>query len=171
MFDESGKYKLVTIKNVQDGHFVSECTDSLSVTPKKMPDHCHLKDGDILLSLTGNVGRVCIVTGENYLLNQRVAVLNPIGEQNRAFTYLLFRQKDFQNTLMGISRGTAQQNLSPIETKSLEIIIPSDSVLNDFSRVANPIFDMLVSNIKQNSNFTALRDSLLPRLMNGKIRV
>jgi type I restriction enzyme S subunit len=171
MFDENGDYKLVTIKNVQDGFFVPECTDSLSEIPSKVPTHCRLNNGDILLSLTGNVGRVCFVYGENYLLNQRVANLVPIDENNRAFTYFLFRQKDFQNTLIGISRGTAQQNLSPIETKSLEIPIPSQDMLDRFADVANPIFQKLVENYNEIKNLSTLRDSLLPRLMNGKIRV
>lgn len=171
MFDENGDYKLVTIKNVQDGFFVPECTDSLSEIPAKVPTHCRLNNGDILLSLTGNVGRVCFVYGENYLLNQRVANLVPIDENNRAFTYFLFRQKDFQNTLIGISRGTAQQNLSPIETKSLEIPIPSQDILDRFADVANPIFQKLVENYNEIKNLSILRDSLLPRLMNGKIRV
>lgn len=171
MFDENGDYKLVTIKNVQDGFFVPECTDSLSEIPTKVPTHCRLNNGDILLSLTGNVGRVCFVYGENYLLNQRVANLVPIDENNRAFTYFLFRQKDFQNTLIGISRGTAQQNLSPIETKSLEIPIPSQDILDRFANIANPIFQKLVENYNEIKNLSLLRDSLLPRLMNGKIRV
>lgn len=171
VFDETGQYKLVTIKNVQDGYFVPECTDSLSNLPEKMPPHCVLKNGDILLSLTGNVGRVCIVTGENYLLNQRVAVLNPINEKNRAFTYLLFRQKEFQNRLQSISRGTAQQNLSPIETTNLEINIPPEEVLNKFAQVSNSIFEILIENLKQIQSLSILRDYLLPRLMNGKIKV
>jgi len=171
MFDENGDYKLVTIKNVQDGFFVPECTDSLSEIPAKVPTHCRLNNGDILLSLTGNVGRVCFVYGENYLLNQRVANLVPVDENNRAFTYFLFRQKDFQNTLIGISRGTAQQNLSPIETKSLEIPIPSQDMLDRFADVANPIFQKLVENYNEIKNLSTLRDLLLPRLMNGKIRV
>jgi type I restriction enzyme S subunit len=171
MFDDLGKYKLVTIKNVQDGYFVTECTDSLSELPQKMPTHCKLKDGDILLSLTGNVGRVCLVNGSNYLLNQRVANLIPIIENNRAFTYFLFRQKDFQNTLMSISRGTAQQNLSPIETKSLEIVVPSQEALDRFSKIASPILKMLIENHNEIRNLLILRDSLLPRLLNGKIVV
>jgi len=170
MFDESGQYKLITIKNVQDGYFISECTNSLSKIPSKMPAHCLLKDGDILLSLTGNVGRICLVNGENYLLNQRVAKLIPINEDDRAFVYFLFRQKDFQNILTSISRGTAQQNLSPIETKSLEIVVPSKEALSRFARVANPIFQMVVENYNQITNLSILRDSLLPRLMSGRIR-
>jgi type I restriction enzyme S subunit len=171
MFDETGDYKLVTIKNVQDGFFVPECTDSLNKIPSKMPSHCKLKNGDVLLSLTGNVGRVCLIYGENYLLNQRVANLVPINENNRAFTYFLFRQKDFQNTLVSISHGTAQQNLSPIETKSLEIVIPSQEALDSFADVANPIFQKLVENNKEIGTLSATRNTLLPRLMSGKIRV
>jgi len=171
MFDEGGNYKLVTIKNVQDGYFVTECTDSLSTIPEKVPLHCRLNNGDILLSLTGNVGRVCVIYGDNYLLNQRVANLIPINERDRAFTYFLFRQKDFQDDLIGISRGTAQQNLSPIETKSLEIMIPSENELDRFANIMNPIFQKIVKNYSEIKKLSMLRDLLLPRLMNGKIRV
>lgn len=171
IFDVSGKYHLVTIKNVQDGYFVVECTDSLNELPNKMPQHCILKNGDILLSLTGNVGRICIVNGQNYLLNQRVATLIPIDEKNRAFTYFLFRQKDFQKTLINISHGTAQQNLSPIETRSLEITIPTFDALDRFSDIGNSIFHMLIENFNEIRSLVELRDSLLSRLMNGKIKV
>lgn len=74
-FMEDGIYKIVTIKNVKDGAFDGENVSKIASIPEKMPKHCILEDGDILLSLTGNVGRVCIVNGKNYLLNQRVAKL------------------------------------------------------------------------------------------------
>ena len=72
-FCDSGKYKIVTIKNVQDGVFEGQSVSRIDDIPARMPAHCRLGDGDILLSLTGNVGRVCVVNGQNYLLNQRVA--------------------------------------------------------------------------------------------------
>ena len=74
-FLQDGKYKLVTIKNVQDRHFDPETKDRLLLLPDRMPEYCKLNSGDILLSLTGNVGRICLVNGDNFLLNQRVAKL------------------------------------------------------------------------------------------------
>ena len=68
-FDSSGEYKIVTIKNVKDGEFDGINTNRIVSIPGKTPKHCVLTDGDILLSLTGNVGRTCIVNGNNYLLN------------------------------------------------------------------------------------------------------
>ena len=110
-FDIDGKYGLVTIKNVQDGSFIKDCTDHLSEPlPNKTPEYVHLKSGDIILSLTGNVGRVCAVVGRDYLLNQRVAKL--VSDESQAYVYFLFRSKTMKDRMVGISKGTAQKNLS-----------------------------------------------------------
>ncbi len=69
-----GVYKIVTIKNVQDGFFVPITTDTLPEVPSKVKPEQKLETGDIILSLTGNVGRICLVYGKNYLLNQRVTL-------------------------------------------------------------------------------------------------
>lgn len=170
-FDDEGEYKLVTIKNVKDGLFDKQTTDKLNKLPAKMPDYCLLSEGNILLSLTGNVGRICIVTGENYLLNQRVAKLEPIKERDRAFTYFLMRSSVMKERLISISRGTAQQNLSPIEAGKLELIIPDNSVLEKYSEIVTTLFQKTIENINEAGTLTQIRDSLLPKLMTGKIEI
>jgi type I restriction enzyme S subunit len=72
-FNETGKYKVITIKNVQDNYFDGVNLSHINDIPQNMPNHCALNDGDMLLSLTGNIGRFCVVVGDNYVLNQRVA--------------------------------------------------------------------------------------------------
>jgi len=170
-FDDSGIYGLVTIKNVMDGFFVAKCTDRISIVPSEMPEYCLLKSGDIIMSLTGNVGRVCFVYGNNYLLNQRVAKLSPNNSNNNAFIYFLFRQPTLKDNLINISKGTAQQNLSPIEAKELNLIIPPSSILDVFSSYMNPIFDFMIQNEINCKTLSQIRDALLPKLMSGKIRV
>ena len=170
-FIKYGKYRLVTIKNVQDGYFRENTKDGLEKIPQKMPEYCKLKMGDILLSLTGNVGRVCHVIGKNYLLNQRVAKLQPLKNQDYVFVYLFFRQKSILNLLENISSGTAQQNLSPIQTGNTKIFIPDRKILNNFGDTVNPLFNKILENNIQIQALSKIRDSLLPRLMSGKIRV
>ena len=109
--EETGLFKLVTIKNVQDGYFESKNVKYLSKIPDKMPKHCYLDEGDLLLSLTGNVGRVCIVEGNDFLLNQRVA---KISSETPAYTYCLFRSNELFIKINNIANGAAQQNVSPI---------------------------------------------------------
>ena len=167
-FDVDGRYGLVTIKNVQDGSFIKDCTDHLSEPlPDKTPEHVHLKSGDIILSLTGNVGRVCAVVGRDYLLNQRVAKL--VGDGSQAYTYFLFRSKIMKGRMVGISKGTAQKNLSPIETGKLKIKIPPTNIMGQFEEIAIDLLNMIVSNNEQIQTLTSLRDSLLPKLISGDI--
>lgn len=167
-FDVDGRYGLVTIKNVQDGSFIKDCTDHLSEPlPDKTPEHVHLKSGDIILSLTGNVGRVCAVVGRDYLLNQRVAKL--VGDGSQAYTYFLFRSKIMKGRMVGISKGTAQKNLSPIETGKLKIKIPPTNIMGQFEEIAINLLNMIVSNNEQSQTLTGLRDSLLPKLISGDI--
>ena len=170
-FDGNGHYGLVTIKNVQDGSFITSCTDHLSdPLPIKTPDYTHLKSGDIILSLTGNVGRVCLVIGSSYLLNQRVAKLEGKND-HQAYAYFLFRSIEMKDRLFGISRGTAQMNLSPVETKQLKISLPPNDTMSRFGDTANEILDMIVKNTEQTQTLTTLRDTLLPRLINRKVKV
>ncbi len=170
-FIEGGKFGLVTIKNVQNGVFVEKMKDKLNFVPEKMPDYCNLKTGDILLSLTGNVGRVCHVIGKNYLLNQRVAKLEAKNKTDFSFVYLFFRQKDILNLLEGIASGTAQQNLSPVKTKELKMIVPNGKILDYFAKITNPNIEKILKNKQQINTLENLRDTLLPKLMSGEARV
>lgn len=168
-FTEAGPYRLITIKNVQDGSLNIDGAAYLSEIPDKMPQHCYLAIGDILLSLTGNVGRVCIVDRDGLLLNQRVAKLQPKDKRNIFFTYALFRQDSFKQYLIQIAKGTAQLNLSPVETSDTKIVLPNQDILLQFGGIGQPLFDNIVSNCKEIITLSALRDTLLPKLVAGEI--
>jgi type I restriction enzyme S subunit len=170
-FVESGKYRLITIKGVQDGYLELNNADKIEEVPDRMPDFCKLEIGDIILSLTGNVGRCCLVDTTDLLLNQRVAKLHPINERNRAYTYFLFRQPQIKQLLEEMGKGTAQSNLSPIETSNMELIIPDEEKLIEFSVMATPLLNKMLFNKKSIQTLTALRDTLLPKLMSGEVRV
>jgi len=170
-FSQDGKYKLVTIKNVQDRYFDTETKDRLASFPVKMPDYCKLYTGDILLSLTGNVGRICLVNGDNFLLNQRVAKLKEKNPNDYSFTYLLFLQDSIFSLLQSTASGTAQQNLSPIQTKEIEIIIADRKILDQFGIVVNKLIQKINGNNSQIQTLSKLRDTLLPKLIKGEVRV
>lgn len=165
-FVDCAPYKVVTIKNVQDGKFDGINVDYIEEVPKRMPQYCNLLQGDILLSLTGNVGRVCIVLGSNYLLNQRVAKLT---SDHPHFTYCLFRTDTIFNTLNSIAYGTAQLNLSPIKAARLKMLIPPVELRNLFDKQVASLFTEIATLQTQSANLTRQRDLLLPRLMSGQL--
>ena len=170
-FVETGKYRLITIKGVQDGYLELNNADQIEELPDRMPDFCKLQIGDILLSLTGNVGRCCVVDTNDLLLNQRVAKLHPIQERDRAFSYFLFRQPQVKQLLEEMGKGTAQSNLSPIETSNMELQVPDEDKLSEFSAIATTWLNKLLFNKKSIQTLSQLRDSLLPKLMNGEVTI
>ena len=168
-FSENGEYKIITIKSVQDGCLVTEGSSKVTEYPTKMPAYCKLQSGEILLSLTGNVGRCCLVTETNLLLNQRVAKIKAKECYDNSFSYALFRLKETKELLISTSRGTAQANLSPVEASKLPMVIPSEDARKKFSMISGSIMDKITSIHIENRTLSTLRDTLLPRLMSGEL--
>ena len=167
-FEDSGEYKIVTIKNVKDGTFDGDNVSYIKSIPERMPLHCKLEQGDILLSLTGNVGRVCMVVGDNFLLNQRVAKLK---SKYPAFTYCLFRNNDMFISINNLANGAAQQNVSPIRIGELPLIIANIEILDSFEIIAWRMVSQILSLSSQILLLTEARDRLLPRLMNEELEI
>ena len=170
-YQQEGKYGIVTIKNVQQGRFIPECTDYLEETPSGMRKHCLLSNGDILMSLTGNVGRVCLVYGENFLLNQRVAKIEPQNTIPKSFIYWMFDDSMMQKRVENLSYGSAQQNLSPIKLGEQMVILPPNLFLESFDEIVSLINIEIIQLLIQNQKLAQARDLLLPRLMSGAIKV
>ena len=167
-FEDSGQYKIVTIKNVKDGLFDGDNVSFIKSIPEKMPAHCLLQTGDILLSLTGNVGRVCFVIGKNYLLNQRVAKLD---SHYPAFTYCLFRNHDMFIAINNLANGAAQQNVSPIKIGELYILVADNGTMDSFEQIAGNYRLKIIDLQSQIRLLTEARDRLLPKLMSGEMAV
>ena len=102
---ETGEYKVITIKNIKSDGFTTNSCDHINFNDKYQK--VKLNIGDILLTMTGDVGRVGIVDQENCLLNQRVLKVTGIS---KAYTYI-FLKSNYTNISM-ISKGSVQQNLS-----------------------------------------------------------
>jgi type I restriction enzyme S subunit len=83
-----GKFSVLTIKNVQGDKTIDvQNLTKVDKIPLGVQEHQKLKVGDILISMTGNVGRVSMVHIENCLLNQRVGLIAPNNKIYKEFLY------------------------------------------------------------------------------------
>ena len=170
-FTADGEHRLVTIKNVQDGSFNPESDDRMNDLPERMPPYCVLNDGDILLSLTGNVGRVCLVYDGPFLLNQRVSKLVPVEGFDWAMAYCVFRKATMRVKLEQISNGVAQQNLSPIQAAQIEFVHPPRELRQRFAKLAEPMVRSIAQLYSTIQNLRRTRDLLLPHLLSGRVNL
>ena len=106
--------KLITIKNVDDKGFN---TESVSFLDDEYADNRFLLEiGDIVLTMTGNIGRTGIVDEKNCFLNQRVLKI-----KCKYKSYLLAYLIKYKNEIIQLGKGTAQLNLSLEDLKQLTV--------------------------------------------------
>ena len=166
----NGKYKIITIKNVQENNLTTTDVDTINYLPKKIKGHIKLKRGDILISLTGNVGRIATVHSDNLLLNQRVGKFET---QKKLLYYFLFffKRKENKTRLINIANGSAQDNLSPIDMTDDYFLLPDDNILEKFNKFCIPLMETHIENSNQIEELTRLKNTLLPMLITGQLKV
>lgn len=169
-YQSSGTYKIITIKNVQENHLDTSGCDYISQLPDGIKDWCVLRLGDRLISLTGNCGRLCVVTEKDLLLNQRVGLLY-CDTNKKEFAYRLLCSSEFQTICSNLAKGAAQANLSPVELCTQYSVFPPEKVLSAFNSRLEPFTELYTNNEQQIVLFTCQRDELLPLLMNGQVTI
>ena len=158
-YSESGNYKVVTIANVTGNKYIStsDC-NSIEALPIDIQSHQILKLGDILISLTGNVGRVSIVNEVNCLLNQRVGVLFFTNIQLKKYLFQVLSNKLFETKMVQKGQGAAQKNIGNEDVESF--LIPISNNLEYINKITK-VLDALDGKI-------ALKKQILEKLKEQK---
>lgn len=124
--------------------------------------------GDVLISVRAPVGDLNMAN-ERCCIGRGVASIRP-NTPNNSFLYyaMLNIQKKFDvfNT-----EGTVFGSINRKDLSSLAILTPSEDVLREFNAIVTSFDLKIEENLKQIQTLTELRDTLLPRLISGKIRV
>ena len=87
------------------------------------------------------------------------------------FLYFLFRSHDFQSHINGYTTGTTVLHLSKDGVPSYQFALPTDAILRPFDSIVNPLFARIESNENQSHILSQLRETLLPKLLSGAIRI
>lgn len=87
------------------------------------------------------------------------------------FLYLLMRSSEFKEHCLGYSNGSTVLHLSKSAIPSFTLRLPPHSVVIEFTTLVKPLLRKKLQNIQQTRTLTKLRDTLLPKLMSGEVRV
>ncbi|MBI2548788.1 restriction endonuclease subunit S [Candidatus Woesearchaeota archaeon] len=164
---------LAKIKNIQpplmDFNFESYISEELY---NKTNNRFYLFSGDVLIAMTGaKIGKIGIIpkTEDKILLNQRVG---KVESNNKYLMYLILNTNEIQGLISGgSSASSAQGNISNSDIENFIYLIPNEIFLQKINKMMNYLFVKMIDNLGEIQNLSQIRDSLLPRLMSGKIRV
>jgi len=121
-YNPAGHYKIITIANVSGARYIdtNSCNSIINI-PNDIQEHQILGEGDILISLTGNVGRVSLCLAGNYLLNQRVGLLQLALDVDREYVYQALSCKRFEQAMIACGQGAAQMNIGKGDIENYRI--------------------------------------------------
>lgn len=144
--------KLITIKNIDDyGFNTNNCS---YVSSDKIDDKYRLTIGDLIMTMTGNVGRVGIVNESNCILNQRcVSIKSP----SKLYSYCYFIENK-QNVIF-LAKGTAQLNLSLDDLNNLYVSNTTKEII-EFSKF-DILYDLIVSYSTKIKKVKEIKEKLL----------
>ena len=172
--DPEGEYLLLSCKNIKGGSLnIGSSERRISFdTFEKLRRRTKLSKGDILISSVGTVGELLLLNEEpSYFEFQRsVAMVKPNPEiVSPAYLYESFVFK--RSELINAAHGAVQQCLFISDIAGFPVGIPQPNELHDFDTTVMPMFDIISSNEAENQRLAEMRDTLLPKLMNGELDV
>ena len=139
---KSGKYskegvRIIRISDVQKGKLSDKDLKYYPIESTQEISKYLLNRNDLVMSLTGNVGRVAMIP-ESALpagLNQRVACIRPTDDVLVRFLFFIFDQDSFENIAMKNATGGGQKNMSTIWLSNFKIPVPPLEVQEEIVRI------------------------------------
>lgn len=123
--------------------------------------------GSVLFSSRAPIGYISIAKNE-ICTNQGFKSIVP-KKAGTCFIYYFLRNNT--SKIESMASGSTFKEASGGLMKSLEVIIPSNKILTAFEEAIQPLFNMQEHNEDENARLSALRDTLLPKLMAGEINL
>ena len=149
------------------GTFISNSKEYLTPEAQTKFNIVMVPTGTILLSFKLTIGRVAIADNE-LTTNEAIARFILPNSNYREFTYLYLKQYKYGN--LGSTSSIATAVNSKI-IKSMPMLMPSTEVMARFSTVVSNLFDEIRILSNESLRLAELRDTLLPKLMSGQIKV
>lgn len=166
---DSGDVKWISIRDLgNSGVYVNRTAEYLTRETIERFNIPVIPKNTVILSFKLTVGRVAITT-EEMLSNEAIAHIKLTDKSiSPEYIYLFLKSFDFSSLGSTSSIATAVNSKS---IKEIPAVIPDEKTGNNFTALVQPIFENILENTKQIEVLSQIRDSLLPRLMSGKIRV
>ena len=158
--------KWISISDLgKSGIYIFNTSEKLTMDSIKKYNVKVIPKYTLILSFKLTIGRIAITT-EDMTTNEAIAHFNLKNENMKYYLYSYL--KNFDYAKLGSTSSIATAVNSKI-IKSMHIGIPNEMVINSYNKRVQSMFERILNNEKENQELEQLRDTLLPKLMNGEI--
>lgn len=164
--------------SVKDMHQWGIHTESCRYISKEHFDElarndCRPLKNDILIAKDGSYLKHVFVAPEDLdvVILSSIAILRPNGKYHPLLLTIFLKMDSTKNALENIVTGAVIPRIVLKDFRKFKILLPPLELQNKALEIIEPIYSKCWENIKQIRSLTKLRDALLPKLMNGEVRV
>ena len=169
---------MATIKNFErKGGFKEEGFKALN--PSKLKGEQIVEIDDILVACTDLtqqadiIGNAILLLGkaefEKIVISMDLVKIIPKECINKFIVYSILNSKEFKNFALGYKSGTTVLHLNKKCFSDYKIKLPNDDILKRFSIIVENNYKKISNILEENRRLEKLRDTLLPKIMNGEI--
>jgi len=124
--------------------------------------------GTVLLSSRAPIGYLAI-TEVPTAINQGFIAMKCDGTLPNVFVLLWSREN--MEVILGNANGSTFQEISKSNFRPIPVIVPPESILKAFRERTEPLYRHIVENERESRTLAQLRDTLLPKLISGELRI
>lgn len=148
--------------------FISHGENDISELGFSKSSATKMPAGTILFSSRAPIGYIAIAQNE---VTTNQGFKSVIPNKNIGTAYVYFLLKNLLPTIEGMASGSTFKEISGAAMKSVPTVMPDADIIQLFSDFCEPVFKEQEVLEAENKHLSALRDSLLPKLMSGEIDV
>ena len=173
---DNSKIGMITIKNFErTGGF--KLDGFKDIEPLKAKSIHYANKFDILVACTDLTQNADIIGNAVMLLNSEnyekliisMDLVKVIPKRNKFLIFSILNSKEFKNFALGYKTGTTVLHLNKDCFEDFNIKLPEQGEIENFEKVVEANYKKIAFNLEQNSTLIKIRDTLLPKLMNGEI--
>ncbi|MCB4762841.1 MAG: restriction endonuclease subunit S [Sulfurovum sp.] len=173
-FIDSG-INFIKVNCIDDnGNYLKDKFNFIDEETNELLNRSQLQTGDILYSIAGTIGRISVVLKDILPanVNQALAIIRVDKSKiNPNYIRYCIQDKNITFELHSKIVHAVQPNLSLGEISNTLIPLPDENTLNKFSLLVNTTEEKIAQNKQQIKTLENMRDTLLPKLMSGEVRV
>lgn len=159
----------ITIPDMHGNVFAAATARKLSHAGANSQANKTLPPGSLCVSCIATPGLV-VITSEDSQTNQQINSVVPHQKEETYFWYWVMTRLGAEIASSG-SGGSVLVNLSKGRFETLQIIKPPHALIRAYHTTVRPLFEAILANTHQSRTLATLRDTLLPKLLSGKLRV
>lgn len=165
-----GNIPWITPKDLseQKNTFISNGKTNITELGLKKSSAKMIPEKSVLFSSRAPIGYIAIST-QPVSTNQGFKSIIPKKSKHYSFVYLLLKSQ--VNNIESRATGSTFKEVSGTIMKNFPIILPKESILNDFSKLTDSIFKLILNLEVNVNNLEQTRNLVLPKLLSGELEV